>query len=110
MDPLSDPVYNITQIIKQSLLLEDHLIEQNKRCNDCILKHFLTIVALQEEALLLAGTRVDMYPLMRDNAVYYQQLYEMWLENRRGDDNIYFYIAEKLRYRRKELVGIYVLK
>ena len=40
LDPVSDPRYNMQQIIKQSILLEEHLTNKNKRCRDCITKTF----------------------------------------------------------------------
>ena len=46
LDPVSDPRYNMQQIIKQSILLEEHLTNKNKRCRDCITKHFLHIIGL----------------------------------------------------------------
>lgn len=50
---LNDPVFNYREIAKQMLLLEDHLTTKGKFCKDCIFKHFLTVEALAEEALLL---------------------------------------------------------
>ena len=51
--PLMNPMHNVREICKQSILLEDHLSQCKKRCNDCICKHFLTIEALAEEAISL---------------------------------------------------------
>ena len=34
LDPVSDPRYNMQQIIKQSILLEEHLTNKNKRCRN----------------------------------------------------------------------------
>ena len=31
IDPVSDPKYNMTQIIKQSILLEEHITNKNKK-------------------------------------------------------------------------------
>tara|TARA_Y100000034_G_scaffold124654_1_gene173140 strand:+ start:89 stop:556 length:468 start_codon:yes stop_codon:yes gene_type:complete len=47
---ISDPRFNIREIVKQMLLLEQHLLEPDKHCPDCISKHILTIEALGEEA------------------------------------------------------------
>ena len=41
------------EICKQSILLEDHLFQTEKRCTDCIKKHFLTLEGLAEEAITL---------------------------------------------------------
>ena len=46
---ISDPRYNIREITKQMILLEQHLMEKGKYCPDCISKHLLTIEALAEE-------------------------------------------------------------
>jgi len=108
MDPVSDPEYNIKQIIKQSLLLEDHLIERSKRCKDCIAKHFLTIIALSEEALSLAGTNTRKYPFIGDNQCFYDDLFEKWLKAKTDHRN-QLYIAEQIRKHRKQLMAYYIL-
>ena len=51
--PVLDPRFNMREICKQSVLLEDHLFQKEKRCHDCIIKHFLTIEGLAEEAITL---------------------------------------------------------
>ena len=51
--PVMDPMYNMREMSKQIILLEDHLFQSEKRCRDCICKHFLTIEALAEEAITL---------------------------------------------------------
>jgi len=53
-----DPVFNIREIVKQMILLEDHLSHQYKICPDCIRKHLLTIEALAEEARCLDTGRI----------------------------------------------------
>lgn len=53
--PLLDPSFNVREIVKQLLLLEDHLFQARKRCPDCIWKHLLTAEALAEEAVSLGG-------------------------------------------------------
>ena len=51
--PLMSPLYNMREVCKQIVLLEDHLNQTEKRCPDCISKHFITIEALIEEGLAL---------------------------------------------------------
>jgi hypothetical protein len=51
--PVLDPQYNMREICKQCILLEDHLSHEEKRCPDCCIKHFLTLEALSEEAIQL---------------------------------------------------------
>jgi len=109
IDPVSDPEYNFRQIIKQSLLLEDHLVERNKRCPDCIAKHFLTIIALSEEAVSLAGRNATDYPMITENPCFYENLFQMWLNDKRSDFNL-LKIADSIRNYRKRLVFYYILR
>lgn len=51
--PVLEPMFNMREMCKQIILLEDHLFQTSKRCEDCICKHFLTIEALAEEAVTL---------------------------------------------------------
>jgi len=53
---LRDPMFNARECCKELVLLEQHLLDTGKRCDDCIRKHFLTIEGLLEEA-----TRLDKY-------------------------------------------------
>lgn len=45
--------FNIREIVKQLLLLEDHLTDPEKYCVDCIRKHLLMVEGLAEEAVTL---------------------------------------------------------
>lgn len=109
IDPVSNPEYNMRDVIEQSLLLEDHLVSKNKRCIDCICKHFLTIHAECVESVALAGPKVDKYPMMKENPEFYDGLFKYWLKNKDSGDQVYLEVAEKLRLRRKELVAIYIV-
>lgn len=51
--PILDPLYNMREFCKQSVLLEDHLTQKQKTCKDCITKHSLAMEALAEEASTL---------------------------------------------------------
>ena len=108
LDPVSDPKYNMQQIIKQSILLEEHLANKNKRCRDCITKHFLHIIGLTEEAQMLATNKIDKYPLVNDCVVLYSSLFEEWMAhyNKPDSDNI-LYCCDKLRSMRKKLIIVY---
>src|SRR3990172_5933453 len=53
LDPIMDPRYNLREVAKQLILLQDHLAIKKKRCLDCISKHILTTEALLEEAITL---------------------------------------------------------
>jgi hypothetical protein len=47
---LSTVEFNVREITKQLLLLEDHLFDKTKRCKECIRKHLMMIEAFAEEA------------------------------------------------------------
>lgn len=51
--PLRDPRFNLREICKHLLLLEDHCCHDHKRCIDCIAKHLLIVEALADEAIAL---------------------------------------------------------
>jgi len=51
--PIMDPMYNMREFCKQSILLEDHLTHPRKRCENCLDKHCLSLEALAEEACTL---------------------------------------------------------
>jgi hypothetical protein len=106
LDPVSDPKYNMQQIVKQSILLEEHLTNKNKRCRDCITKHFQHIIGLAEEAQMLATTKCDKYPLLNESVVIYNNLFNEWFNNRNNELKI-LEISEKLRIHRKKLIAIY---
>jgi len=110
IDPVSDPRYNMQQIIKQSILLEEHLTNKNKRCRDCITKHFLHIIGLAEEAQMLATNKIDKYPLINESVILYNELFKIWIKNKNlnGKDETYIlYCTDKLRNHRKQLIVIY---
>ena len=102
LDPVSDPAYNMVNICKQSVLLEEHLNNEKKRCGDCIKKHMLHIVGLAEEAVSLAGTEAE--PLMLEAAESYEGLMRDYLD---GKDPLG--IAEGCRAERKKLMAKYVV-
>ena len=54
---ISDPRYNLREIGKQMILLEEHLLVKGKFCPDCISKHLLTIEALADEAQCLDASQ-----------------------------------------------------
>lgn len=106
LDPVSDPKYNMQQIVKQSILLEEHLTNKNKRCRDCITKHFQHIIGLAEEAQMLATTKCNKFPLLNESVTVYNDLFNEWFKNRSDDIKI-LEISDKLRIHRKKLIAIY---
>jgi hypothetical protein len=59
--PIFDPPFNFRECAKQMVLLEEHLTNPQKRCFDCIRKHFLTIEGLAEEADTLCCEKWKQY-------------------------------------------------
>ena len=108
-DPVSDPAYNMREIAKQSILLEEHLTVEAKFCVDCVTKHFLHIVGLANEAAMLAGADVDRYPLLGATGPTYGGLFERWLATR-GEPGAHeerLQIAGEMRDFRKKVVAAY---
>jgi hypothetical protein len=108
LDPVSDPEYNMKEIIKQSILLEQHLADKRKRCKDCILKHFLHCQGLAEEAVMLAGAKISSYPMMEESAAFYIQVSQTWLLDT-NDETTMLTIEGQLRDWRKQLMAVYFL-
>ena len=48
--PLFNPKFNLREIVKQTILLNDQLSDKGRICRDCVCKHLLTIEALADEA------------------------------------------------------------
>lgn len=106
LDNVSNPAYNMQQIVKQSILLEEHITNKNKRCRDCITKHFLHIIGLAEEAQMLSTNDPNKYPLMNESVELYNSLFKEWLKIK-DDDRGVLAISDKLRVHRKKLIAIY---
>lgn len=98
--PIMHPLYNMREVCKQSVLLEDHLTNERKRCEDCIRKHFLTIEALLEEALSL-DNKQKWFDLLEGQAEQVRKLQEQWID---GEDMPE--IAQGLRAMRKEFAPV----
>lgn len=108
IDPVSDPKYNMQQIVKQSILLEEHLANKNKRCRDCITKHFMHIIGLAEEAQMLATNKIDKYPLINESVELYNRLFTKWHKEYSADgEKRYLDCCDELRTMRKKLIVQY---
>ena len=107
MDPVSEPSYNMEQIIKQSILLEEHLVEDKKYCPDCVTKHFMHILGLAEEAKMLAGKR--RLPYVGVAVARYGDIFAAWRAKKRSK-TVRLECAEALRAMRKKLVKAYIVK
>lgn len=100
--PVLRPTHNMRDIIKQLALLEDHLFQPQKRCVDCIRKHFLTIEGLAEECTTLCKPRAVL-PEANRIATTTRVLHHAW-EQRRKDPTMAPLVAFKLRRLRKNLM------
>jgi hypothetical protein len=96
--PILEPLHNMREISKQLILLEDHLFQKSKRCEDCICKHFLTVEALSEEAITL------------DKEKQHQEYLEKLPDRIRNIQKMYLSkkdnceVAQELRNIRKEMM------
>jgi len=95
--PVLDPMFNLREICKQSILLEDHLSQPEKRCTDCCVKHFLTIEALAEEAITLDKSRSHSNILNLPSHV--RKLQALWFEDPIQNSHT---VSQELRQIRKE--------
>lgn len=50
-EPIFDPIHNMKAIGKELSLLEDHLVQPTRRCDDCIRKHLVRAEAFGEEGI-----------------------------------------------------------
>lgn len=105
-DPVNDPLYNIKQVIIQTLLLEEHLADNNKYCKPYVVKHLLLNIGYLIEAKWMACDKINNYPLLEDSIDLYNSLFDNWLKNKDNKDVILETLT-KLRKRRQELIEIY---
>ena len=65
--PILDPMFNIREAVKNMILLEDHVMENRRRCLQCCKKHSLLIEAFLEEAISLdKKNRLSSFPIRQD--------------------------------------------
>ncbi len=109
LDPINDPDYNMRNVVKQSILVEEHLAEKNKYCKGCLCKHFLHIIGLCSEGVWLAEKNIDKYPFLEESPSFYQKIFDKWLANK-DDDTTRLEVLSLLRERRRQLIDVYFLK
>lgn len=112
LDPVDDPAYNMREVAKQTLLLEQHLAEPRKLCRACSVKHLLLCCGLLEEAAWMAGARAPEYPHLLDAMAEYDRLLRTWPWRTRGSevpDQVRREVLECLRARRRQLVDAYLM-
>lgn len=99
--PVTNPWYNLREICKNTILLEDHIFQRSKRCKDCIKKHFLTIEGLAEEMVTLDKTQqLKEYYGLADQI---RNIEKEYIERDKKGKSI-IEIAQKLRIMRKSLM------
>lgn len=101
--PIMDYAYNVREMVKNCILLEDHLVHPEKRCNDCCVKHFLFLEALAEEARTLDRDQ-RMCADLRKSPDFFrdcQHRYYTLVGDPRASDTDYQEIAQRLRAFRK---------
>lgn len=93
--PVMNPLFNVREMSIQCILLEMHLNSPQRRCNDCIRKHFLAIEGLADEAIGLDKTgehRDFLLPIPNE----IRRLQDAWVAKEPACD-----IAQELRRMRK---------
>src|SRR5690606_4384502 len=105
--PILDPRFNLREITKHMILLEDHLFQQRRRCDDCINKHRLTIEAFLEEAITL-DINGEYEKIINTTLFKFKELMKNFVENVRKNpvkdiNEVYFKTAQELRKLRKPL-------
>lgn len=97
---LTHPQFNLREIAKQMVLLEDHLCHRYKHCPDCIRKHLLTIEAFAEEAVSL-----DKVGVYRETGERIAEAARVWMEQL-VDGRDLAEVGQEIRLVRKMLVGM----
>ena len=105
--PVMRPAQNMREIIKQIIMLEDHLFQECKRCSDCVNKHFLTIEALAEECGTLCDASTKAAAAEAQGvASRVRVLHHAWAQDPKGDSTC-TRVAAQLRQMRKRLMKSY---
>ena len=111
--PVMDFRFNVREICKQIILLEDHLTHASKRCMDCCIKHFLTIEAFSEELLTLDNTNLIVphsdWHTLRTLPVDIRHLQYIFIQNIRDgtlDEKTIHSIVQELRRIRKQYMVV----
>lgn len=99
--PLTHPAFNLREIVKQMVLLEDHLLHPYKLCSDCVRKHLLTIEAFAEEAVTLDKPNGFFTDATEGLAETARQWMESFLDGQSPAE-----IAQKIRAVRKNLAPL----
>lgn len=105
--PVNDAFFNCREMIKQCTLLEEHLMQTDKQCRPCCIKHFYLLEALAEECVTLCDRPEHarkLAPLMNDMARRIRKLHERF--NGTKDAAQIHEIGQEVRSMRRELMAI----
>lgn len=107
LDPILDPRFNLREAAKQLILLEDHLFHPERRCDDCINKHRLTLEAFLEEAITLDKTG-EYNSVIGNTLTQFRDTMRGWVDKVRRNpvadaSAVYLETAQALRQIRKPL-------
>lgn len=106
--PVLDCRFNLREVTKQILLLEDHLSHEGKRCDDCIRKHMLFIEGLLDESVTLDTEQKYFDVILKVRKEFYEieKAYFSVAKNvDPSDDSFYCTIAQRLRVIRKPIMN-----
>lgn len=106
LDNVNDPKYNIEEVIKNTLLIEQHLSERKKYCKACLVKHFLLSIGLLQESIWMAGCNCMKYPKLEESLQFYQDVFNKWRDHM-DDDEVRLDSLTKLREWRREMIDLY---
>lgn len=99
--PILESAFNLRECAKQMILLEDHLVNPEKRCNDCIKKHLLVIEGLAEEGASINGND-DIHQECNQLAGFIRQCGKKFAAGVSPDE-----VAKDIRPKRKVLMQKY---
>jgi len=105
-DDVNNPDYNVKEVIKNTILIEQHLAEKRKYCKQCIVKHFLISIGLLEEAICMSGKHIAEYKNLEDSETFYTRVFNQWHSNMDCDINRLNTLG-KLRDWRREMLELY---
>jgi hypothetical protein len=106
IDPVNDPDYNVREVIKNTILLEQHLSDKNKYCKTCITKHFLLSIGLLEEAVWMAGSNSNLTDYT-NSVETYQSLFDSWHVNMDDTKTRLQVLGELREWRRQNMITYY---
>lgn len=101
--PVLNPEFNFREIVKNSILLEDHLNHPGKQCGDCIMKHMLALESYADELLSLSPqSKLIDYTYLKTLPSVFRGLQEDWYTARKPLHEI----AQELRQIRKKFMTV----